>query len=209
MHQIAIIDYGMGNLESVKNALHFLNYKPIVTSDKDAIASANAYILPGVGAFAMAMRNLKERGLIDVLGENVMTRKKPFLGICLGMQLIAESSSEMGLHPGLGWIKATVVQIEGGPDLKVPHVGWNDVRISKDGVLFKRLSPAPHFYFDHYYQFMCDASQIAATCDYGVPIIAAVEHDNICATQFHPEKSQTTGLRLLRNFLNFAESVRC
>jgi glutamine amidotransferase len=209
MKKIMIVDYGMGNLESVGNALSFLGYSPFISSDPDNIAAADGYILPGVGAFAIAMKNLEERGLIDALQEGVIARGKPILGICLGMQLIAESSSEMGLHAGLGWMKAKVVQIDGGAKLKVPHVGWNDIQILKHDLLFKNLPGHAHFYFDHSYHFICDDNDVAARCDYGIPLVAAIQRGNIFATQFHPEKSQTAGLKLLRNFLNYAEESRC
>lgn len=206
--RMAIIDYGMGNLESVRNALAFLGYSPIISSDWGEIADASGYLLPGVGAFPLAMKHLQERNLVDMLHEQVMVRQKPILGICLGMHLMAKTSSELGVHAGLGWLNADVVQIPSGERIKVPHVGWSDIRIVKDDVLFKGFQPSTHFYFDHSYHLLCEGNQVAADCQYGTPIVAAVQQGNICATQFHPEKSQTAGLRLLRNFLNYVES-RC
>ncbi len=207
--RIVIVDYGMGNLRSVVNALAFLKYSPIISSDRDTIAAAHAYVLPGVGAFGVAMKNLKERNLIDVLNENVIVRKKPLLGICLGMQLIAQSSSEMGLHAGLGWTAGQVVQIDGGEQLRVPHVGWNEVRPVNGHRLFANLPPSTHFYFDHSYHLICDEDMVVARCNYGVSLVAAVQRDHIWAVQFHPEKSQTAGLKLLRNFMNFVEAGGC
>lgn len=207
--KIAIVDYGMGNLTSVSNALGVLDYTPIVSSATQELDEADAYILPGVGAFPLAMKNLRERDLTGVLDENVMNRKKPILGICLGMQLMANTSSELGVHEGLGWIDADVIQIPPGSGTKVPHVGWSDIRIAKDDLLFKNFGPTAHFYFDHSYHFRCKSGPVAAECTYGGEMVAAIQQDNICATQFHPEKSQTTGLRMLRNFLNFADAVKC
>ena len=209
MTRIAIVDYGMGNLESVRNALAFLGYDAAVSCDAEEIAAADGYILPGVGAYGLAIENLRKRNLIGVLNDVVLVRKKPILGICLGMQLMAQSSSEMGFHVGLGWMNAEVTHIEPRMNLKVPHVGWNDVRIGMDNVLFRNLPSNTHFYFDHSYHVVCGADTIAATCIYGSPLVAAIQQDNICATQFHPEKSQTAGLRLLRNFLNFVEMRKC
>ena len=206
MTRIVIIDYGMGNLESVKNALEFLGYSPVISRDPAEVAAADAYILPGVGAFPLAMKNLEASGLVAPLTDNVIGKKKPILGICLGMQLMARSSTELGVNAGLGWLDAEVVHIPPADALKVPHVGWNDVQIAKDSVLFKNFPERTHFYFDHSYHFVCARKTIAADCQYGSPIVAAVEQDNICATQFHPEKSQNAGLRLLRNFLNAVEA---
>lgn len=205
---IVIVDYGMGNLTSVGNAMRLLGYTPEITNSADRITAADAIILPGVGAFAPAMDNLDRLGLTSVLTEQVLQKSMPFLGICLGMQLIAESSTEMGLHKGLGWIRARVEEISPAGNLTVPHVGWNNIRVVSSTPLFCNLPPETHYYFDHSFHMVCDdAGDIAAVCSYGGDLVAAVQHGNIFATQFHPEKSQTMGLKLLRNFLNHVEAT--
>ena len=198
---ITIIDYGMGNLRSVFNALTLLGEDAHITSDPDEVLRAERLILPGVGAFGLAMHNLRERGLIDPLNEKVIQQGTPILAICLGMQLLAESSSEHGDHAGLGWIPGRVRMFE-MDGLKVPHVGWNDITVQGDPPLFKGLGSNKEFYFVHSYHFETDEAQvIAATTDYGYDFVAAVHRDNIFGTQFHPEKSQDNGLRVLRNFI--------
>ena len=147
--RIIIVDYGMGNLMSVGNALRLLGYAPEISSEAAVIASSDALILPGVGAFAQAMENLDHLGLISVLNKQVMERKIPFLGICLGMQLIAENSTEMGFHPGLGWIRGRVTEIPPMKNLPVPHVGWNNIHVNEAYPLFLNLPPEAHYYFDH------------------------------------------------------------
>lgn len=205
---IVIIDYGMGNLTSVENALKFLGYIPQISSNSDQIVAADAILLPGVGAFAPAMENLERLGLISVLSEQVLEKGIPFLGICLGMQLIAASSTEMGVHKGLGWIKARVEELRPANKLAVPHVGWNNIRVISSAPLFTNLPPETHYYFDHSFHMVCDdVRDVAAVCSYGGDLVAAVQQSNIFATQFHPEKSQTMGLKLLRNFLNYVEST--
>jgi glutamine amidotransferase len=207
---IVIIDYGMGNLASVANALRFLGYAPAASSDARRVSEADAIILPGVGAFALAMENLERLGLPGVLREQVLERRKPFLGICLGMQLLAESSTEMGLHRGLGFLRGRVEELRPAGRLPVPHVGWNDVRPVAPSALLDNLPQPTNFYFDHSYHLTCDdAGDVAAVCSYGGDVVAAIQRDNVFATQFHPEKSQTMGLRLLRNFLNFVEAHPC
>jgi len=205
--KIVIVDYGMGNLQSVKNAFESLGKSLHISQNPQEIADAAALILPGVGAFPQAMKNLKERNLISVLNEEVMVKKKPLLGICLGMQLVATSSNEAGGAEGFNWIPGKVVELEPAPDVKVPHVGWNDLNILLPNTLFKNIENTSNFYFDHSFHFLCDKKYVAATCGYGkVPLVAAVQKDNIFAAQFHPEKSQTSGLRFLRNFLNLVKS---
>jgi glutamine amidotransferase len=153
------------------------------------------------------MENLKRLDLCAALREAVQAKKKPFLGICLGMHLIAESSTEMGLHEGLGMIRARVLELRPGPAFLVPHVGWNDARPAAESPLFENLPKEANFYFDHSYHLVCDdPHDVAATCEYGGRVVAAVRRENLFATQFHPEKSQTTGLKLLRNFLRYVES---
>ncbi|MEK7613210.1 MAG: imidazole glycerol phosphate synthase subunit HisH [Patescibacteria group bacterium] len=202
--QVLVIDYGVGNHGSVVNALKRLGIRYAVSARTEDIEKAPAYILPGVGAFAEAMHNLKRLGIIDVLREQVIEKKKPILGICLGMQILADDSSENGQHAGLGFIPGHVVRIENSKDIRVPHVGWNDLKIQKKDPLFLRLDKRMRFYFDHSYQFKTDATYVAATCEYGEMLTAAVQHKNIFGAQFHPEKSQVSGLRLLRAFFNYA-----
>ncbi len=197
-----VVNYGMGNLQSVVNALKFLGLPAVISDRKEDVASADALILPGVGAFGEAMRNLARLGLIDALNEQVVEKKKPFLGICLGMQLVAADSEEHGMNKGLGWIPGRVRRIP--TDLPLPHIGWNDVEIVKRAPLFSKLKDDTNFYFVHSFYFDCDPSYVSSYCAYGVKITASVQKDNIFATQFHPEKSQRNGLRLLRAFSDYA-----
>lgn len=204
--RIVVVDYGMGNLKSVVNALLFLRINALVSNKKQDIITADAIILPGVGAFGEAMKNLQNLGLIDTLHDQVMEKKKPFLGICLGMQLIADGSDEFGLHKGLGWIHGHVKKLDVGQNLRLPHIGWNDIQIIKQEPLFTGITVEPVYYFVHSFHFECEEKYIAAKCRYGSDFAAAVHKDNIFATQFHPEKSQHKGLRLMRNFMNHVES---
>ena len=200
---IVIIDYGIGNTHSVSNAIKYLGYKNIIISDDEKkIQKADALILPGVGAFEECISNLKNRKLDIILNEAVIINKKPILGICVGMQLLATCSEENGLHNGLDWIKGAVKKIIVPKPLAVPHVGWNDVITMNENILFNRNIENSNFYFDHSYHFVCDEKYIAGYCDYGTRITAAVQRENIFGVQFHPEKSQTNGLKLFRSFFN-------
>ena len=200
---IVIIDYGVGNTHSVLNAIKFLGYNKItISDDEEKIKKADALILPGVGAFEECISNLQMRQLDSILNEAVISNKKPILGICVGMQLLATTSEENGLHNGLDWIKGSVKKINVPKPLAVPHVGWNDVKSKIDSILFNSNAENANFYFDHSYQFVCDEQYIAGYCDYGTKIIAAVQKENIFGVQFHPEKSQTSGLKLFRSFFN-------
>lgn len=197
---ISIIDYGMGNVASVQKALNFLNLESIVTADFGQIDKSEYIILPGVGSFLQAMRNLKSKGLDVFLNEQVIGKKKKFLGICLGMQLLAETGTEPYNNPGLGWIKGTVNKIEGIP-LRIPHMGWNNINVKIDQYFVN--IPTSDFYFIHSYHLVPDdKSIIAATVDYGMEVVASIQQDNIFATQFHPEKSQGAGLSVLKTFFN-------
>ena len=199
---IAIVDYGMGNKHSVLNALRYLGVAAEVTADPDKIRLADRVILPGVGAFGAAMENLNRSGLREAMNEAVLTRGQPFLGICLGMQLVAGRGTEKGLFDGLGWIPGEVrLLTPDSPDIKLPHVGWNDIAIEGNPPLFQGLKKERAFYFVHSYA-ICPLIpvHVAASCDYGGPFVAAVYRDNIFATQFHPEKSQKNGLTILENF---------
>ncbi len=198
---IGILNYGMGNLRSVANALSFLGLDFFVVSKAEEIRRADKLVLPGVGAFGAGMKNLGDFGFLPVLQDEVLAKKKPILGICLGMQLFAERGFEDGEHPGLGWIPGAVRRIEPKDRaLKVPHMGWNEARIQKDSLLFQGIAPNSNFYFVHSYYLDCPPKYISSTCDYGLEFTASVEWRNMYGTQFHPEKSQDAGLTLLRNF---------
>lgn len=202
---ITIIDYGMGNIGSVQNALGYLDTGYQVSSSPEAIASADALILPGVGSFRLATQALQEQGIDDAIREAVLIKGRKILGICLGMQLLGTRSSEDGESEGFGFIGAgvdrfTEIETDGQ---KIPHVGFNAVQSTAGSALFSGLSEVSDFYFVHSYRMLPDALPgITAICNYGARFLAAYEHENIFATQFHPEKSQTSGLRLLSNFLS-------
>ncbi|MBI4309493.1 MAG: imidazole glycerol phosphate synthase subunit HisH [Candidatus Omnitrophica bacterium] len=201
--KIVIIDYGVGNVHSVSCALSFLGYKNIVTRKHELIRGADALILPGVGAFEQAMVNLNIFGLLDILNEEVCAKRKPIMGICLGMQVLGNSSQESPGHQGLGWIDFDVVGIPRSLQLKIPHVGWNTVQVDDHRSLFAGLEEEPHFYFDHSYYADCADDCVAARCDYGFRMPAVVVKGNITGVQFHPEKSQRNGLKLFRNYFNY------
>lgn len=212
---IVVIDYGMGNLGSITKALQYVGADVVLSSDPAVIASADKIVLPGVGAFGDGMKNLSARMLIDVLRNEVLASKKPFLGVCLGMQLLAKKSYEFGEHEGLGWIDAGVKKLspvpplqgegEGGVSrpLKVPHVGWNNVTFTREHPLLAGIANDADFYFVHSYIMHCaDKALNVGTADYGGPVTAIIAKDNMFATQFHPEKSQRDGLQLLKNFVD-------
>ena len=198
---IAIIDYDAGNIKSVEKALLSMGETPVLTRDPEVILQADHIILPGVGSFGDAMENLNKFGLIDVIHEAI-NRKIPFLGICLGLQLLFESSEETPGVAGLGILKGKIVRIPEGPGLKIPHMGWNSLNVREGASLFKGLEKEPYVYFVHsYYLQAKDPKIVAATTEYGVTIHASVEKENVFACQFHPEKSSKTGLAILKNFL--------
>ena len=200
---IVLIDYGVGNTQSVANAIRRLGYKKIFISDSEnVIKKADAIILPGVGAFEEAVNNLRLRNLDKILNEQVIVKGIPILGICVGMQLFATTSEENGLHSGLNWIQGDVRKLKLPKEYSIPHVGWNDVVSSKNDPIFTNNQELNNFYFDHSYFFDCDDSTIIAYCEYGMKVTAAVKKENIFGVQFHPEKSQNTGLRLFRGFFN-------
>lgn len=202
---IGVIDYGKGNLLSVCNAVEFIGESVVRCEHPDQILKADRLILPGVGAFKDAMDTLRKKGFIDVLDEVVRNMGRPILGICLGMQMMAEKSYEFGEYKGLGWFEAEVVQIRpNNPDLRIPQIGWNNVRFQGQSTLFSSIPHDADFYFVHSYHLQCrESADVLATCDYGGTITAAVCKDNIFATQFHPEKSQDYGLTLLENFMRW------
>lgn len=197
---IAILDYGMGNRASVQNALTFLGHESVVTQDAATIASATHLILPGVGAFGDGMKAIRERGLDQVMAHEI-AKGKPLLGICLGMQLLASKGEEGGLHDGLGFIPGIVRRLAAG-ELRLPHVGWNDVTPKVGESLL--IGAEPHvFYFVHSFALVPDDLQdVIATCEYGEPFVAGVRRGNVMGVQFHPEKSQGSGLGVLKNFLS-------
>jgi imidazole glycerol-phosphate synthase subunit HisH len=202
---IAIVDYGMGNLLSVYHALAMVGGDPKVCSRPEDLGDAERIVLPGVGAFRDCIAQLRAGGFAEALEEQVRRRGKPLLGICLGLQALARRSFEGGEYQGLGWIDGDVVRIQpADPTLRVPQVGWNDVAFRGDSRLFAGLRRPSDFYFVHSYHLRCERPEdVEATCDYGGAVTAAVRRGNIVATQFHPEKSQDHGLRLLENFLKW------
>lgn len=199
---VAIIDYGAGNLSSVKKALDYLGAESEITQDREKIMSASHVILPGVGSFADAMNSMRERGLVEIVKEAALSGK-PFLGICLGLQLLFDESEESPGVKGLGLLKGKIVQIPKKGELKVPHIGWNSVCFKQKNGIFAGLEENSYFYFVHsFYLKDADKEDVAAVTCYGVNIECAVQRGNLCAVQFHPEKSSKAGLRLLRNFLS-------
>ena len=209
--RLALIDYGMGNLTSVRTACESLGAAVEVVSSGKELSGADAIILPGVGAFGEAVKNLEARGFWESLQREVIDRQTPILGICLGMQLLADSSTEYGDHRGLGWIRGSVRRMTVQPGVRLPHVGWNNVQFTQLPWLFERVQQyggsQPHFYFDHSYALSCDDRYVSATTDYGGEVIAAIQSGHIFGVQFHPEKSQVNGLRVLKQFVRFAEGA--
>lgn len=198
---VAIIDYGAGNLQSVKKALDFLGYESEITMDREKILSASHVILPGVGSFGDAMASIRERGLEDAI-KQAASGEKHFLGICLGLQLMFEKSDETPGVEGLGIFKGDIVKIPSENGLKVPHMGWNSINLKQTDGIFSGIRDGSYFYFVHsYYLKNAEPDVVAATAQYGVEIECAIQKGRVCATQFHPEKSSETGLRLLKNFM--------
>ena len=203
---IVVIDYGMGNLHSIAKALEYVGAEVLVSSQIQDVKRADKLVLPGIGAFGDGIVNLRELGLEEVLREEIVKKAKPFLGICLGMQLLADRSFEFGEHKGLGLVRGDVVRFKfEDAKLRVPHVGWNNVDFQRSSPLFTGIKDHTDFYFVHSYHFV-PKEPAAASCDYGGQFAAALQQDNIFATQFHPEKSQKAGLKLLQNFLEWSPS---
>lgn len=197
---VVVVDYGMGNLRSAQKGLEKAGVNALVTSDPAALLSADAVVLPGVGAFRDCMANLSEAGLVAPVMAAI-EGGKPFLGICLGMQLLMTVSEEFGVHPGLDIIPGRVVRFDTEAGLKIPHMGWNRVHHSGDNKLFEGLPDGSFFYFVHsYYVIPEDDSVVSGWTDYGVRFCSAIARDNLFATQFHPEKSHDHGLKILENF---------
>lgn len=199
---IAIIDYGMGNLRSVQKAVESLGYEAVITSDFNVIEAAAGIILPGVGAFPDAMDNLREKGLVEILLK-AAENKKPILGICLGMQLLFDEGEEFRLCKGLGLIKGRIQKIEA--KVKIPHMGWNDLKILKDTPILKGVENGSYVYFVHSYYAKVEDDSLDAITDYGMDITAVVSKDNVFGLQFHPEKSGDVGMLMLKNFCELAE----
>lgn len=202
---IAIIDYGMGNLRSVQKGFEKIGSAAVVTADPRVVLEADRVVLPGVGAFRDCMRNLEQAGFVEPL-LRVIAQGRPFLGICVGMQLLFSDSVEFGLYQGLNVIPGHVLRFpegmaEGGEELKVPHMGWNQISIRRRPSVFEGIDEGANVYFVHsYYVQPEDEAVVATTTGYGIDFCSAIWKDNIVATQFHPEKSQTVGLRILKNF---------
>lgn len=202
--KIAVVDYGMGNLGSVKMAFKKLGVNISSYNDIDQLECADAYILPGVGAFPQAITNLKKYGIYDFLNEQILEKKKPILGICLGMQLMADQSFEQGNTKGFGWVSGAVTPIKPSSNLHVPHVGWNNLHIKNQDIIFKNIDNDSHFFYDQSFRFeVKNENLILGFCDYGGKIVSVIRQSNIFGTQFHPEKSQRNGLKMLRNFINY------
>ena len=205
LKNLLIIDYGVGNHTSIVNALKFLGYNFFVSSEKESIQKADAYILTGVGAFAEAMDNIERLQIKEPLKNEILIDKKPLLGICLGMQILFTDSEENGYHKGLNLLEGNVIKIPKNNKIRIPHVGWNDIKIKIKDPLFKKNYNNSNFYFDHNFYVLCDEKYISATVDYGIELTAAIQKDNIFGVQFHPEKSQNIGLKMLRSFMDFIE----
>jgi glutamine amidotransferase len=200
---IAIVDYGMSNLRSVRNALELLGANVVTATAPPQLAGATKIVLPGVGAFGDAMANLRAGGWVEALDAEVRKNKKPFLGICLGMQLLAERGTEHGDHQGLGWIPGSVVRLARPNEVRIPHIGWNELKLKNRGGVLADVPPGSCFYFVHSYALEpSDPTIVSGTCEYGgSDFVASIEYENISAVQFHPEKSQKSGLAILKRFL--------
>ncbi len=203
VHGMAIVDYGMGNLRSVQKAFERIGVFPTITSEPAVVDAAQAVVLPGVGAFGDAMQNLRTAGLIPAL-HRAIADERPFLGICLGQQLLFEWSEEMGRHDGLGVFRGGVVRFADGA-LKVPHIGWNQVHVRQASPVLQGVADASFAYFVHsFYVAPDEPATVLATTDYGVDFASVVGRGRVFGIQFHPEKSQAVGLRILRNFASLA-----
>lgn len=202
-----VIDYGMGNLKSIFNAVKALGKQPVLVKNPDTLCDVDAIILPGVGAFADGMNNLNRSGMVHAMEKEVFDAQKPFLGICLGMQFLADMSYEFGQYLGLGWINGSVEMIQvKDQSFKIPHMGWNNIDIKYPGILFQGIDPDPVFYFVHsFYLNPVDENHVTSTCYHGMEVTASVEKGHIFGTQFHPEKSLGSGLQVLNNFCSFVE----
>lgn len=206
--KIVIVDYGMGNIQSVHNALQHLGCSVVTSDDPKAIEGASALVLPGVGAFGEAVVNLKQRKLVEPIRDAVLNQGMPLLGICLGMQLLADESEERGSFRGLSLIPGQVKLIPVPVGFKLPHIGWNPISIRKSEPMFTDIQDGDAFYFVHSYHFECDPEHVTAVTNHGCDVVAAVEKGRIFATQFHPERSHICGLQLISNFVKFARKIK-
>jgi imidazole glycerol-phosphate synthase subunit HisH len=206
---IAVVDYGSGNLHSVRHALETVGAQVVVTRDPRELERADRLVLPGVGAFGECIRKLQAAEVLPALKREVLEKKKPMFGICVGLQVLATESEELGVHAGLGWMPGRVRRLRAEEKkLRVPHIGWNSAKICVDHPVFRSVPADATFYFVHSFAFEpVDRSCVAATCEYGEDFVCAIAKDNIVATQFHPEKSQTAGLTLLANFLEWSPKL--
>ena len=200
---IAIVDYGMGNLRSAQKAFEYVGMEAIITDKRSQLLDAKAIIVPGVGAFYDAMQNLKEKGLDEIIIDEVK-KGKPIMGICLGMQLLFERGFEVQECNGLSLLKGEIIKIPANE--KIPHMGWNQLKLQQEGKLLRDIQEEAYVYFIHSYYAMAATEDVKATTDYGISIPAVVERENIFGLQFHPEKSSTTGLKILENFRRV---IRC
>ena len=200
---IGVIDYGAGNLRSVLNAFRALGQTPFVIQKPSELVQASGVVLPGVGAFGKGMEKLKQMGLIEALNEAALVQKKPFLGICLGLQFLASVSREQGEHKGLGWLNGTVEAIVPSSSRhRIPHMGWNSINIKKKSLILDGISQDELFYFVHSYHMTCsDEKDILSTTEYSYEFTSCIQRKNIYGTQFHPEKSHDKGLEILNNFV--------
>lgn len=205
---IKIVDYGMGNIRSVKNAFELLKNKVDIINKPSEIKNADGIILPGVGAFGNAIKNLQELGLIEPIKETVIEKKIPLLGICLGMQLLADKSEERGVYDGLSLIPGNICKIQIKDGYRLPHIGWNEVSIKLRNPLFENINDNGSFYFVHSYRFQCDDEYVIATTNYAQNINAVVQKGNVFGVQFHPERSQRKGLYLINNFINYIRNQK-
>lgn len=206
MNKVAVIDYDMGNTDSVLRAIEKCGGNPVLSNSKTDLQSASHIILPGVGAFKEGMDNLRDFGIIPIIEEEALEKGKPFLGICLGMQLLADKGFENGEFKGLGWVSGTVQElIKNKDNERIPHIGWNEINFTDNSHLFENITPGKDMYFVHSYHFVCDDSTSAiATTPYCGNFVSAIRKSNIFGVQFHPEKSQKNGFKVIKNFLSFA-----
>lgn len=200
--KLILLKTGVANIFSVANILDYLGVSYQISDDAADVARAEKIILPGVGSYGKVMQQVRTRGLVEPLREAMTIQKKPLLGICVGMQILSQIGYEFGEHEGLGVLEGSVAKIEAPQGVRLPHVGWNELKFEKKSVLFRNIAPETCFYFLHSYAMKPEsASDVICTTDYGVPVVAAVERENIFGVQFHPEKSQEGGITLIRNFV--------
>jgi len=200
---VVIVDYRMGNLRSVQKAFEVNHCNAVISNEHNIIKEADKIVLPGVGSFKDGMKNLHDLGLVEVLTQAIVQHKKPFLGICLGMHLVADKGYENGQTLGLSWLDAEVVRLKPTTEsLNIPHVGWNTVTYKNPSELYQDIENNHDFYFVHSYHFKTTEDVVSSTTNYGIDFVSSIKKDNIYAFQFHPEKSQTSGLKIIENFIN-------